>query len=516
MIFYGITPVQTPEEHGLEDIITEADEIADSRENWLSEYGFGLSLKEQIDGNMARMMGDYMARSLLIAAGSGKVDYFLWFSNWKCIEGKEYCYDMWRWPNPLPVVPIFSNIVYTLGNTSKPERINIGSAIRCYVFDSPAGSLATLWVPANKKMEVVIPGLRKMSVTDVMGNPVRRKGDSLDISGSPVFLKAKIKKNVLSTSLKKLKLSGQAAYRWDVKLASAKEAVLYIDSMTKKSITGTAKLTVGKISGETEFTSVSGKNIPIKIKFNTPLDLSVASKANAELSIKLEGSDSADKIPVSFDLIPCVKVDTKIKIDGNLTDWKNCQPLAVLCNTSNLYPPDAETHKLWEGANDLSAKAYLGWDSKNVYFAIEIKDETHINDSFAERIWNGDAGQIAFAPAHPAPWMPKGYGPRDKEFSFGYSTRLKKACIFQHVPYSANTPRVVIASKRTAKGMNYEVAVPFDQIKPISPEKDSVFGFNFIVMDKDSKKAKLCWMALTPGIALFKEPVKFKKFYFAK
>jgi hypothetical protein len=65
------------------------------------------------------------------------------------------------------------------------------------------------------------------------------------------------------------------------------------------------------------------------------------------------------------------KFESAPTIDGDLSDW-DLSSVAELSDAAQVIR-DAV---FWQGANDLSAKAYVAYDAENLYFAFEVTEDT--------------------------------------------------------------------------------------------------------------------------------------------
>ncbi|NLE68488.1 MAG: hypothetical protein GX608_13805, partial [Lentisphaerae bacterium] len=113
-------------------------------------------------------------------------------------------------------------------------------------------------------------------------------------------------------------------------------------------------------------------------------DLSALSHSDVELVLS-DGEEEA-RYSATLELLPCRYRAAPAAIDGDLQEWKRADPCVVLDQRALVYP-DGST---WKGPDDLSVRAWLGWDKDFFYFAAEVKDQ-------GEGLWNGDGLEMAFS-----------------------------------------------------------------------------------------------------------------------
>ncbi|MFQ6079302.1 MAG: metallophosphoesterase, partial [Thermodesulfobacteriota bacterium] len=79
----------------------------------------------------------------------------------------------------------------------------------------------------------------------------------------------------------------------------------------------------------------------------------------------------------------CKRIDHHIKINGRLDDWRGFEPLCLDRRDQVVGP--------WAGPDDLSAKVFLAWDEKCLYFAALVQDDCFSQPYSAENTWQGDS-----------------------------------------------------------------------------------------------------------------------------
>lgn len=505
--------VESPEQHRLTDILREALSLAGDRKCWIAEYGFGLSLKETMESRSARMMADYMARSYILTATVPRIEMLQWFSFWDTVEG-ESSYDMWRWPNPLPVVAAYSALAQVLTGARNPREIEMGSAIKAYAFEKRKGSLAALWVPSNREIAIELNKAMDIRTVDIMGNEIGEGVASLKLSGSPMYLLSDMTAEALANLVSQARI-GLKPVTVELQVADVETMRVHLANQTNAMLSGEILLSLpvkdkGAARATAQFSQLRpGAAQAVSMTVPGRLDLTELRDFLVAGEVKTEKGEV--KVSQRLSLNLCPRVDRRIVIDGDLKEWEG-RPFIELKDATYLAPPDALSHNLWTGPADLSVRVYLGWDDQHFYFAAHVRDDVAINEAEKETIWSGDSIQIAFDPNNDAVSAVPGYGAEDKEFSFGYSHKLNAPAIYRHWPLPPAEPKAELAIKREGDYTAYELALPFKQLSPLKPEAGKVFGFSFVVLDRDQGRKVDYWLGLTPGICGGKDPAAFRKF----
>jgi len=182
--------------------------------------------------------------------------------------------------------------------------------------------------------------------------------------------------------------------------------------------------------------------------------------------------------------------DFDVKIDGNLSEWKNIPSIHI-------------------GTEDwllggVSAEIYLVWDEDNIYLAAAVSDKGHFNTREGDAIWNGDSLQFAFdAPlseVHP--------------FSLGVALASNKVQSSQWMGPDTKlfekSEYTVVRDDKNNKTF-YEIKIPFECLK-MKAEKRMVFVFNAVVFEDPDGTGQKYWVEITSGIAGGWNPDAFKRF----
>lgn len=184
-----------------------------------------------------------------------------------------------------------------------------------------------------------------------------------------------------------------------------------------------------------------------------------------------------------------------VKIDGNLSEWRD-SPAMWITNSRG------DSH--WNGVRDSSCKLIMGWDKKNLYFAIRVFDNKIDNTAKLNKmLWNGDAVELLFnldfADDKPGQDI-IGYRMNKDDFHASIAPKTMQsdsAAIWWK--YLDNDGSTKIISKLLTDGYVIEGAMPWKSLNKrysFNPTKGMLIGFTFILSDRDgivNVKKRLVW-----------------------
>jgi outer membrane protein assembly factor BamB/tetratricopeptide (TPR) repeat protein len=201
------------------------------------------------------------------------------------------------------------------------------------------------------------------------------------------------------------------------------------------------------------------------------------------------------------------------KIDGELTDeWAN--PSIKLNRPVCVFPvQSAQTgYPLWFSKEDLSAEIYLGYDSKNFYFLLDVKDSVlRPSESENRETWVGDLLLIAVDSLADG-----GYSARADDFMMSMGLTIPKQNLTEEEREEEERSRppgeYFVKRKEDGSGAIYEGAIPWKTLREHGcaidenkgPDSGFSFGANFVLTDDDTGGGSLKTLNLTPGVILTK------------
>ena len=169
-------------------------------------------------------------------------------------------------------------------------------------------------------------------------------------------------------------------------------------------------------------------------------------------------------------------------IDGLLAEWKG-RP-AYLSAFRVYTAPD------WNGEESLTAVWYLAWDADNLYLAVDVTDDVHVQTQTGNQVFRGDSVEIQVDTNYTA--RATGLNPAVYQLLFSPGD-------FQTLPPSAVRLRgneigqirdapghnIIVAARQTASGYTLEAAVPWSDLSLI-PRERLVLGFALNANDNDT------------------------------
>jgi hypothetical protein len=217
--------------------------------------------------------------------------------------------------------------------------------------------------------------------------------------------------------------------------------------------------------------------LPLQINFQPQGETAQTTDVNLELLV----SHHAAKPPV---------------IDGDLSDWPQRDALALPSNFID-YKQKNVAGAPWGGPADLSGTLYTAWDEQHFYLAVKVRDNVlHPADALLYA-WQGDSLQVYFdawnnARAEAATGK-KGFDGDDQVFDAwpspqGIQVRRSIAPDAQVAFLKTGpVPAAQSAFKRTADGYIIEMALPANEIIPLSLKAGAAFGFAILINDNDGQ-----------------------------
>ena len=192
--------------------------------------------------------------------------------------------------------------------------------------------------------------------------------------------------------------------------------------------------------------------------------------------------------------------------DGWPVKWP--EPIAVRKGAGWVRPDTTDT---WGGDANLSFTATGGFDSNFFYLRADVTDSFFRQTNVLDKIWAGDCMQVAFDPLNEKTVSKNlillGFTVSDRPSMWCWDHPNKK--------YTANdiSKYCRLRGSRSETGYTYEVAIPWELLKPFSIDRGKM-GFNIVMLDDDGVGPRH-WMGITDGIAGGKNPALYQSLYFS-
>ncbi|MCA9918806.1 MAG: hypothetical protein KC445_12685 [Anaerolineales bacterium] len=176
--------------------------------------------------------------------------------------------------------------------------------------------------------------------------------------------------------------------------------------------------------------------------------------------------------------------NTPPTIDGNLGDW----PGTIVAQSANRVYSVAG----WNGSADCTAVWQLSWDNGNLYIAVTVTDDTHVQTASGNQIFRGDSVDMQFDTARDADFGP-GLSPDDFQITLSpgdFAGVGPTAFRFQGTASGAilDAPGgniVTVAAQQTATGYTLEAAIPWSDLN-LTPNQGLTIGLALNANDNDT------------------------------
>ncbi|MBD3307545.1 hypothetical protein GF339_14035 [candidate division KSB3 bacterium] len=219
-----------------------------------------------------------------------------------------------------------------------------------------------------------------------------------------------------------------------------------------------------------------------------------------------------------FAFRPAVRAKAPLVIDGHLTDWTGAAPLFIppegRLSGLTFWASDYGEEMQWRGLDDFSAAWQMMWDEAYLYLAVRVFDDQVVPQHDLGSFWNGDTLSLQIDPLPAltdASVLPQ---PRDLRQIHTFDIGLNEAgpTIRRKYPAlsmpSGSVEQARIAIRQDAKSLLYEIALPWEVLAPLSPERGAWIGVSLVVSedDGDGRETRCNWFGGVGGNGLAREP----------
>ena len=479
-----------------------------------TESGFCFMDFPEIDSAMVKEIAKINARNLVIlkAMKVRKWTYFQ-FVNDPSLETKKWGYGridygMWNRTTgcPKPHAAAWAVSARALAFATDPVDASPCPDVYCYVFRKGNKTLAAFWAYTKEDIDARIDLPAAWSGVDFLGRPVQGN------AGPQNF---KLKDRVLY-------LEFDAPQDAVVKAFRSGKYVLPEVCISLNRIDG-GKVAVylknkaaGDLAANVKLNSLPERKVVVK-KGETARIPFACPPGNGQLSASAVVNGIRYGAAKKDEWYGVEKLSAPPSIqNGVLKGFENVKPL-VMDSLKHLMPSEIETHGIWTGKEDLSARVYTGYDKDYFYLGVDVTDDTHVSRYSGMNAWNQDSVEFAFDTdnnAFDAALSPDGYAADDRDFVMSLTPQQKPELFcYTGSPdierKALEQPQIVRTGNRTV----YLARLPWSALGNLKPVPGSVFGFNVVVIDFDRQDARVpCQMEFSPGITYGKRPHAFKRF----
>ncbi len=178
-----------------------------------------------------------------------------------------------------------------------------------------------------------------------------------------------------------------------------------------------------------------------------------------------------------------LRLVTTPSIDGSLNEWADVPDYESLYRVYN-----AEG---WDGTDDVRAIWRLGWDQSNLYVAVQVRDDIHVQTQRGNTIFKGDGISLQLDTQLEADYGPR-LSPDDYQINLSpgdFAGNPAGAYLFRGDSsgnlVDMNGHRTQIAALPTGDGYTVEAAIPWSDLGT-SPQAGLRLGIALNVNDNDT------------------------------
>ncbi len=189
-------------------------------------------------------------------------------------------------------------------------------------------------------------------------------------------------------------------------------------------------------------------------------------------------------IPIGTGNVEAIHLSSPPVIDGDLTEWTDVP------TTTSSYQVYA--HSSWDGTKDVSAAWQLGWDEANLYVAVTVTDDTHVQTQTGNQIFRGDSVDMQFDTDRAGDYGPT-LSPDDFQLILSpgnFADLPPSAFRFQgtangRILDAPDGHHVTLAARKTNTGYTIEAAIPWSDLN-LTPQSGMILGLALNVNDNDT------------------------------
>ena len=212
-------------------------------------------------------------------------------------------------------------------------------------------------------------------------------------------------------------------------------------------------------------------------------DVPTATSAIAPTST-LPATTVPPQTPLGDGAVEASFTNTPPTIDGTLGDW----PGAIAASSNNRVYNVAS----WNGTADCTAVWQLSWDNGNLYIAVTVTDDTHVQTASGNQIFRGDSVDMQFDTNRDADFG-NGLSPDDYQITLSpgdFAGSSPSAFRYQGTASGAilDAPGgniVTVAAQQTATGYMLEAAIPWSDLS-LTPSQGLTIGLALNANDNDT------------------------------
>ncbi|MBU0608093.1 MAG: hypothetical protein KKI08_09395, partial [Armatimonadetes bacterium] len=504
-------PVPNQERRKCQDTLKMIQDHGGKQKFWVGEKGWGLDVTTSPLSGYSRDFAACLVQSMTLAHSVPGVDRYFWFLDEGCNE-RGYEYGLFRRGMPLPAALAYATLAHVLHHATPMASPDLGPLVQahCFTSDDTGRGVTVLWSEQQRASVTFARLPADVSLLDMMGRETARgrtgKAFTIAMDRAPVYLTYPLKSAARTaeaithaTVAKEQPIVLEAAFMADLQHLGAR-----LRNVTRE----TQAATLTGPSGAQQISLPAGESRLVLLPVPRPLDQTPGQRYTVTLKARRDVQEAT--VHVALTALAAVPA-AALPAQGPplpAMDWWQQRPPLVLDERGQVYPPDPTVG--WKSPDDLSVRAWLGWDAQRLYFAAVVHDPVHhIEADDPWKFWQSDSLQLALDPLNDAGATP-GFAADDREF--GLVLGAQGARLVQTAPDKRRLDSPV-SIERQGADTTYRAALPWPLVG-VTPDAGRALGISFIA-NQNNGQGRGYWMGLTPGIGEAKRPVAYCDFYLA-
>lgn len=412
---------------------------------------------------------------------------------------------------PVPSLTLYAIRAITdrLEQAKIDRSIDFGYDYRCHIFDHGTKRTAVMWKHSGLpgKLSFTKADAAKLTAYDFMGT--KRKAETLILNAFPIYLDSTLSAAELEKLLLRGNLEDKNSKKAQISCSAADENSfsVKIQNRTNKTISCTITVLTPELvrtSDRKQTITISGsgeQSLPFHL-VNRKIS---ENKLKVRFSVQISGAET-EIVEKELQAIFVAKAPEKIRIDGDLSDWKAIQPIRL--DKKNLRWKAGSWGK---AENSVHADVKFAWDYDNLYFSATVwknKSYTAVGAKRQSTLYMYDSFQFGFDTMNNAREGEHKLGSDDFEYDFGLLD--KKPLVYRRKSSSAvydsltkavgPAKEVISAIRQYPDRIIYEAAFPRKAVSPFKllPESTMKLG---LLLNINNGKERAGYLELSDGLS---------------
>jgi len=376
--------------------------------------------------------------------------------------------------SPKPMAGAYLTMTASLG-AGRPSRVAELPGVNAYVWQRPDGSKAgVVWAPGRQRMRLRVGETAgPVIIRDIMGNDVSvtpKDGViAVDVVDAPTYL----------LNIRTLEDGSEVVADWTLERAEDGARLARVEIRNRS----TRPLQIkGRFEGPPEvawsqtaidaLTLQPGGSKVVAEGFQL-MEADFADLKTLTLSFKANGAALTSDF--SSSLLTVRRVATPPSPGAGGKSWEKADTV-VMHRQGEIITHWAPR---WSGPDDLSARCSMLWDTQNLYFRAEVRDNANVQETVPDSMFRNDNIQLAVTA-----------DAGTSEFSLGISDGRPIIYVYGHAGQAAGVmdakdARLSIVRDEASRTTVYEAAIAWKALGIAEPKPGRHLRFAILVNDSD-------------------------------